>query len=217
MKMRDKGAMLAVTLALATGTAMAQDMRTASENVVACQAVTDSAARLACFEAAATELSIVLATPEPAPLAEAAPVSPAAPVEQAAVTSPEVAPIPGAPEPAATAPVQQAAATTTEAAPREAPQSSLPGWIPRVTFGGGRDVEKEPDEFQTTLTRIQRNRLGRHFFTTAEGHVWRQKKPEDIRAPKTLPADIILYQNVTGGLRLKILETNRSYPVQRVE
>ena len=115
----------------------------------------------------------------------------------------------------ADAPIEQAAATTTDT--REAPRSRLPSWLPRVTFGGDREVEKEPDEFETQVTRIRVNRIGRHFFTTAEGHVWRQKTPDEIRAPKTLPADVIIYQNITGGLRLKIVETNRSYPVRRVE
>lgn len=214
MKMLEKAAAIATIVALMTGSAMAQDMRAASEKVVACQSVADNAERLSCFEAASAELSALLAAPAPIAVAEApAPVVPAAPVEQTVTAAPAAAPSPVTPAVVAAAPVQQAAAAT-EA---EAPESSLPGWIPRITFGNSRDVEKEPDEFQTTLTRIQRNKLGRHFFTTAEGHVWRQKRPEEIRAPKNLPADVILYQNITGGLRFKILETNRSYAVQRVE
>ena len=229
MKLRAKLAICAFAGLSIVLPGLAQDMRTASEKVVACQTVTDPVERLACFEAAAAELSAVLEIPvaeAPVPSAPAAPsgtpapVVPAAPVEQAAVTPP-VAPV-TTPAPAATAevaatdaPVQQAAADTADTA--DAPTSRLPSWIPRVTFGGGRDVEKEPDEFATQLTRIQVNRLGRHFFTTAEGHVWRQKSPEEIRAPKTLPADVVIYQNITGGLRLKIVETNRSYPVRRAE
>ena len=214
MNMLEKGAALAVMSAMFAGSVMAQDMRAASEKVVACQSVEDGVERLACFEAASVELAALLAIPAPMVTVETStPAVPDAPVEQAVAAAPAAAASPAAPAPAATASVQQAATTT---AP-EVPESRLPGWIPRVTFGNSRDVEKEPDEYQTTLTRIQRNKLGRHFFTTAEGHVWRQKRPEEIRAPKNLPADIILYQNITGGLRVKILETNRSYAVQRVE
>jgi hypothetical protein len=229
MKMRGRLAICAVAGMSMALPGLAQDMRSASEKVVACQTVIDPVERLACFETAAAELSTLLETPiaeAPAPSVPVtpttapAPAVPTAPVEQAVVTTP-AAPVP-APAPTVTAtaestdaPIQQAEATTTDA--DDGPRSRLPSWIPRVTFGGGRDVEKEPDEFATQLTRIQVNRLGRHFFTTAEGHVWRQKSPEDIRAPKDLPADVVIYQNITGGLRLKIVETNRSYPVRRVE
>lgn len=200
MKMLGKVAVSAMGIVAVIGSAAAQDMRTASENVVACQSVEEASARLDCFEKAAADLSAALAAPAPEMAAASVPAQQAAVPATAAAT-------------AAPAAVQQASTSTTE----NIPSSSLPSWIPRITFGSGRDVEKEPDEFETKLTRIQANRIGRHFFTTADGHVWRQKKPEEIRAPKKLPADIILYQNITGGIRLKIVETNRSYAVQRVE
>lgn len=213
--------------------AASQELRAASENVVACQDVVDALERLDCFEKAAAELSVALAAPTAAPAVVAAPtapvpVNPADPVQQAVAETTPTAPMPAAPAetsatPVAIAdapaapqePVQQADASTTP--DENVPRSSLPSWIPRITFGGDRDVEKEPDEYETTITRIQVNRLGRHFFTTAEGHVWKQKKIEEIRAPKSLPAEAILYQNITGGILIKIRETNRSYRVDRVE
>ncbi len=209
MKMLEKVAAMAFVAGASVAPAIAQDMRSASEKVVACQSVADSQERLACFEAAARELAATL---------EARP--PVASIENpTAVEQPEIAPSQTAevqPEqPAESTEMKQA--SVADPNPTDAPKSSLPSWIPRVTFGSNRDVEKEPDEFQTQITRIQRNRLGRHFFTTSEGHIWKQKKVEEIRAPKSLPADVILYQNITGGLRIKILETNRSYPVNRVE
>lgn len=215
MKMRGRLALCAVAGIGLALPGLAQDMRAASEKVVACQTVVDPGERLDCYESAAAELSAVLETPiaeAPTPSAPAAPTVPAAPVEQAAVAAPAA---PAVTAETGDAPIEQAAATRSDT--REAPRSRLPSWIPRVTFGGNRDVEKEPDEFETTLTRIQVNKIGRHFFTTAEGHVWRQKTPDEIRAPKNLPADVIIYQNITGGLRLRIVETNRSYPVRRVE
>jgi len=206
MKMLGKVALAVIGIGALIGSAAAQDMRTASENVVACQSVEDATARLDCFEKAATLLSIAISVPAPKMAAEQTPAAPEKAIEQAAISA-------SAPTTTESAATQQTASATNE----NIPSSSLPSWIPRISFGGDRNAEKEPDEFQTKMTRIQANKIGRHFFTTADGHVWRQKKPEEIRAPKTLPADIILYQNITGGIRLKIVETNRSYAVQRVE
>ena len=217
MTLLGKTTMAAIIAVALTTPALAQELRTASENVVACQSVEDALERLDCFEKAAAELSVALTAPAPAVIAAPSAPTPsvaAAPIEQAATTGAATAPA----AMAATdtpAPVDQAATTTT---PEDnIPRSTLPSWIPRVTFGRDRDVEKEPDEYATTITRIQVNRLGRHFFTTEEGHVWKQKKIEKIRAPKTLPAEAILYQNITGGILIKIKETNRSYRVDRVE
>jgi hypothetical protein len=206
---------IAATLAVGLmAPAMAQELRTASEGVIACQSVEDALERLDCFEQAAAELSAALAVPEPAPvIAEVAPAPsvPVAPTEQVATTVATTA----VATPDAPAPIQQASADTV--AEPEIPERSLPSWIPRISFGAGRDVEKEPDEYRTKMTRIQVNKLGRHFFTTEEGHVWRQNRIREIRAPKTLPAEVVLSKNITGGLQLKIIETNRTYPVSRVE
>lgn len=196
MKMLGKVAVSAIGIVAVIGSAAAQDMRTASENVVACQSVEEASARLDCFEKAAADLSALLAAP--APEVVAAPVA-------ANPNTPAV-------------PTETTVAAATEAAPEETiKQSSLPSWIPRITFGSDRDVEKEPDEYQTKLTRIQVNRIGRHFFTTSDGQVWRQTNITEIRAPKTLPADITLSQSIMGGIRMKIEETNRVYAVARVE
>lgn len=216
MKIVSKSLALALLLGTTSGIAAAQDMRSASEKVVACQTIEDAAQRLVCFETAATELSLILSAPAPQAAPAPVAVQPAAPTEQASTTVAPAAPAPTTTTAAAAA-QQQVAATTPEAEAPKVPKSSLPAWIPRVTFGSNRDVEKEPDEYRTTITRIQRNRIGRHFFTTAEGHVWKQKKIEEIRAPKTIPAEAILSQNVTGGILIKIVGTNRSYRVDRVE
>lgn len=200
MNLLGKSAIAATLTASLMAPAMAQELRTASESVVACQTVEDALERLDCFEKAADELLAALAVPAPAPapvIAEAAP-NPAVPVAPAQ----------------ASAAVQQASAATSQS---DVPERSLPSWIPRITFGSDRDAEKEPDEYRTKITRIQVNRLGRYFFTTEEGHVWKQKRIQEIRAPKTLPAEVVLYQNIAGGLQLKIVETNRIYGVSRVE
>lgn len=220
MKMLEKTAILALGAGVLIASASAQELRTASENVVACQSVEDSAARLECFETAAAALSAALTLAEPTPVAAAtvSPTVPAVPIETAVETAAtsEIAPAAVSDAPAVAA-VQQAAATETDTDTPNIPSSRLPSWIPRISFGSDRDVEKEPDEYVTQITRIQVNRIGRHFFTTSEGHVWKQKKIEDIRAPKSLPAEAILSQNITGGIMIKIKETNRSYRVDRIE
>jgi len=220
MKMLGKSASLLVSFGLLAVPALAQDMRTASEKVVACQAVEDGAARLECFEAAATELSAILAEPVPQVATAPAPATiPATPTELAVAETPspentETSDAPAAVQVASATEAVTAAEVATEA---DGPTGSrLPSWIPRISFGD-REVEKEPDEFRTTITRIQRNNLGRHFFTTADGHVWRQNDIADIRAPKTLPAEVILSQNIMGGIRLKFVGINRLYSVSRVE
>ena len=221
MKMRGPWLGLAVMAGLAATPAMAQDMRAASAKIVACQDLADAAERLACFDTAAAELSALMAVPlaeaaVPAPTMPAAPAAPSASeselMQQAAVAPAEAA---AAAAVAATPPVQQASVDVP--AEPESSGSILPSWIPRVTFSERRDVEREPDQFETTLTRIQRNNLGRHFFTTAEGHVWKQKGLDKIRAPSTLPTDVVLDRNIMGGITIKILETKEAHPVTRVE
>lgn len=206
MKIRNKLAALAIAAGLLSTPAFAQDLRSASEGVVACQPIVDAAEKLACYEAAAVQLSEALAipaieVPQPTQSVEVPQAAPAVQAEATVATTQQ--------------PIQQAAVATEDV--REAPRSSLPSWIPRITFGSDRDVTKEPDEYVTKLVKIQRNNLGRHFFTTEDGHVWRQMDIQKIRAPKTLPAEVILDQSIMGGIRIKIVETNRLYAVTRVE
>ncbi|MHA7900822.1 MAG: hypothetical protein ACX94B_13240 [Henriciella sp.] len=217
MTMLGKCAGVVALLGCAMLPAVAQDMRSASEKVVACQNVADASERLACFESAAVELSALLAIPvAETPLAptptEAGVQTPSAAetqLVQQATTVPAPAPDAGQ------APIQQAAVATQ--AESEDPDSRLPSWIPRITFGEQKDVVREPDQFETKLTRIQRNDLGRHFFTTAEGHVWKQYSIDRIKAPSKLPTEVVLDKNMVGGIRITILETNERIRVTRIE
>ena len=194
--------------------ALAQDLPTATEKILACKELADSVERLSCFDRAAAELSAAVALPS-AQARAPVPVRPGSPSAAESELIQKAAVAPAGTSMAATAPAQQANANT----PKESEPSGsvLPSWIPRVTFGERRDVEREPDQFETTLTRIERNNLGRHFFTTAEGHVWKQKRLDKIKAPSTLPTDIVLDRNIMGGIRIKILETKEVHSVTRVE
>lgn len=175
----------------ATQIAAAQDVRAASEQVVACQAIATPMEKLACFEAAATNLSTALEAP--VAVAEAAPTP--APAEAVKVAS------------------------TDTAEPEFKRRRLLPSWVPTVSLGGGgdKDREKEPDFYETEVDRIVRNKLGRHFFSTSDGVVWRQIRIEKIRAPKSLPAKATIKQTLSGSIRIEIEGTDRSYAVYRVE
>lgn len=210
---------LAVMAATIAGVAMpgfAQDLREASEDVVACQAIEDNLEKLTCFESAAAALSLALTAP--VETAEIAP-TPETPVQQATVEAPQTAP---AATTEAQAPVQMAAtevaSADTETLEGPPKRRLLPSWVPTVSLsiGRGESVE-EPDFFETEVTRIQRNKIGRHFFTTSDGQVWRQIQIEAIRAPDVLPAKATIRQTLSGSIRLEIEDNGRSYPVNRVE
>ena len=191
MKIWAKIAATSLIMAGITHTAAAQDVRAASEQVVACQAIATPMEKLACFEAAATNLSAALEVP---------------------VAVAEVAPAP--------TPAEAVKVASTEAAEEEFKRRRLlPSWVPTVSLGGGgdKDREKEPDFYETEVDRIVRNKLGRHFFSTSDGVVWRQIRIEEIRAPKALPAKATIKQTLSGSIRIEIEGTNRSYAVYRVE
>ncbi len=215
MKLFKRVAALSVVVVGLAMPGLAQDLREASEGVVACQTIEDNLEKLACFETAATALSVALAAP--VETAEVAPVP--APVQQATVQTPGAQ---TSSTPEAAAPVQMASA---EAAPADAEQPEgpprrrlLPSWVPTVSLSiGSGDSVDEPDFFETEVTRIQRNNLGRHFFTTSDGQVWRQIQIDEIRAPDALPARATIRQTWSGSIRLEIEDNGRSYPVNRVE
>ncbi len=214
MKTHTKLAIAGVAVATMTSPAIAQDLRTASESVVACQSVEATAERLACFETAAQTLSEALAVPTATVSAPPQPV----PSASAAANPTSSGQVPLQMASTETAPV--AAPDAAEAEPPAGPprRRLLPSWVPTVSLSlGNGDAVEEPDFFETEVTRIQRNKLGRHFFTTADGQVWRQIQIKEIRAPKALPAEATIRQTLSGSIRLEIEDNGRSYAVNRVE
>ena len=187
--------------------ASADDLRSAATKVSDCRSIEDDAARLTCLDAAALALSLALdadavvaPAPAPAPVAEApkepkwarAPKPKKEKAKQAAVAAP--------------APVD-------EAIPEK--ERNVPIWA-RV-FGPG-DEEEVIDVYEVTVTRITRNNLGRHFFYTSEGQVWRQTVVEPVKAPKSLPADVVIENKMMGAPSLKFVDGPRGgYRVRRVE
>lgn len=191
-----------------TAPAIAQDLRSVSGKVVACQTIEDSSERLACFEAAAAELSLAL----DAPAVLATPEQPS--VSQPVATAEAPAPV----QMAAAETAPEASAETEQTGPTFPRRSLLPSWVPTVNLRlGGGDAAEEPDFFETEVTRIQRNKIGRHFFTTTDGQVWRQIRIDAIRAPDALPAKATIRQTLSGSIRLEIEDNGRSYPVTRIE
>ena len=177
---------------LAIGLFLAQTAAQAQTpaDFIACTSISDSVERLSCFDTAAAGLVDN--------------------VFEAAATAPEVG--------------QQ---TTSAEAPSTAAESNmaaarggvLPSWFPRVSRSARSEQEAvdEPDSYVTKVVEIERNNIGRYFFTTEEGFVWRQLEIRRIRVPQSLPTDVEIRQGAMGSTRLKLLETGRSYTVRRVE
>jgi len=140
MKMLGHWACFAVAAGLLSAPVFAEDMRSASEKVVACQEIAAPEARLVCFESAAAELSALLAMPAvaEAPSTIAAPSASETELVQQANAAPAVSP--SAPA-AASEEIVQASAAAPADAPE--PRSSLPAWIPRITFGDNREHSQE--------------------------------------------------------------------------
>lgn len=212
--------------------ASADDLVSASEAVLECRSVQDSTAKLACFETAANAIDAILQRRETSAKIAQAPTKPdvsSAPLSTAPNTeSTESSPLqtasiepPRAAEPRST-PSNEVQTSPNATEPVEADtlpnRRLLPSWVPTVSLKfKDKDAVEEPDFFDTEITRIQRNKLGRHFFTTSDGQVWRQVRIEEIRAPSRLPAPAVIRQTLSGAIRIEISETDRSYNVYRVE
>lgn len=201
-----KSAMMAGVL-LAGGAAQAaqaQSTDPALQALLACQAITDDAARLKCLDDATKRLAGDTTTPEAKPTSPA----PAAPSQS---PPPTTTPVPSPTPPSATTSAADIAEREALAAEREAlaaeraaleaeraeiaaakakeeEQSRIPIWA-RVQQGlvGGGD-EEVPDEYNVSVTKITKNGIGRHFFYTDDGLVWEQVGLKDFRPPRALPA-----------------------------
>ncbi len=198
----DSKSFLAATgiLALAmSGSAIAQQAPSATDQILACQSIADAGEKLACFEAAAEAMAVEQAAP---------PAVTQTPAESTIAATP-------APTPTQTIAATSAPVATATAEPER--RRILPSWIPTVTIGRSDDKEPEPSTIEVSVTRIQRNKINRHFFTTSDGHVWEQITPETIRGPESLPAEATLRRMLSGSIRLGFPGTNRSYPVVRIE
>ena len=194
-----------IAIGLAPG-AKADDLRAAASKVSDCRLIEDDAARLVCLDAAALALSLALdagavaapATPEPAP----------APVAEA----PKEPKWAQAPEPK-NKPVKKAAVAPDNEIETDA-EKSVPFWA-RVFTPGDDDEEAV---YKVTITRITRNNLGRHFFYTSEGQVWRQTVVEPVKPPKSLPAEAKIAQEMMGAPSLRFEAGPKGdYRVRRIE
>ena len=186
------------------GPAQAEDLESASKALVECQKIKEATERFACLESATAEISRALNEAE----AESANQNAATPTDAEIAVASSAIPQPAAPE----------AVDQTDAADQEfGNRRLLPSWIPTISIGRPDAQDKEPDRFDITVTRIQRNKIGRHFFTTSDGQVWRQIQIDEIRAPKSLPAPAQLKRTPSGAIRIEVNGTGRSYNVNRIE
>ena len=204
MNMKMKTGLALIVAVSMHGFASAQDVRAASEGVVACQSIVDPMEKLACFEAAAAQVSEALAEPAPAPIVGPAP-SQQAPAVAATTTAASVSETSGA--------VSDETGITSD-------RRLLPSWIPSVTFRRGDDGEQveQPSSYPVSVTRIQRNKRGRHYFTTSDGQVWRQIEVKEIQAPPALPVGAVLKRAFGGSISMKFDgDLGHSFKVKRVE
>lgn len=203
-----KPAFIAAVGVFLVSSASAEDVRDASKSVVACQSIADPMEKLACFEAAAEAVSQALAEPQAAaPVAEGNSAAATALVEQANQASAE--PV---------APAPQAQSVASVETPETEERRLLPSWIPSISLNRDSKREARSDTFDIAVTRIQRNNVGRHYFTTADGQVWRQVEVKDVDPPSTLPAPAQLKRGAIGSIRLVFEEHPRDiYKVVRVE
>ena len=111
------------------------------------------------------------------------------------------------------APTVAETASATDSA--DAKERRLPIWA-RV-FSPGED-EEQVEVYEVTVTRITRNNLGRHFFHTSEGQVWRQTVVEPVKPPKSLPIEAKISKELMGAPSLRFKGGPKgSYRVRRVE
>jgi hypothetical protein len=147
-----------------------------------CQAIEDSAARLACYDAIASR------DPEPAP---------------APLPEPEPAPDPE-PRMEAEAPVD-AAVPADEAVPSDG-QRELTDEIGRETVSGR---EAEELAVRARVTRCARSRSGKYVYYFENGQVWRQRSSANVRWDDcdfdvTISKDVFGYVMVPDGSKRKV-------------
>lgn len=203
----------------------ADEVRTEAERLLECRELADAEAKLACYEATANALDDALEALESDEVANAkadeidrqealaAEASAVAEAEARAAQAEERARL--AEARAAEVEAQQAAAEAQQS--EVAQEARLPMWA-RVFPRDSADRPKDPKVLPITVTKIQRNSMGRHFFETSDGQLWRQNSPEEIRPPKSLPAAANVSRTLAGAKWLKF-ETGggRATQVRRVE
>ncbi|MEQ9316203.1 MAG: hypothetical protein RLN72_10140 [Henriciella sp.] len=194
--------------------AVAQDLNSAAERTAACLNIEDAAARLACFEEAATALSDVL---EEVPAAdgsvETEKSSPVASIQKEPAPEADLPRWADAPTPKPEPAVQASAAASANADADE--EKNTPIWARIIPKS---DKDAAADSVNLTVTRILRNSFGRHFFITEDGQEWEQTAPEDVAPPKRLPAKVTIRRSVLGSPALSFDDgTPGLYKVRRVK
>lgn len=101
----------------------------------------------------------------------------------------------------------------------EADRGFLPNWFPKVNRPepSDKDAVEDPDSYETKIVKIVRNNIGRYYFTTEEGFVWRQVELGRIYTPRSLPTEATIRQGALGSTRMSIDSIGRTYRVERVE
>ena len=169
------------------------------EELVACRAIEEDAARLACFDALADRLAV-------------GPETPAASVSEPLADSPEVESPPLAQAPSVIVP--PSASPVVEKTPE---QSAVDA------FGGDRlaktkdDKPKKLTEISTKVADLQFTSLKKAIVTLENGQVWRQLDSDSTRVRKktAIGAEVTIKKASFGSHKMKI-DGGRSFRVKRV-
>jgi hypothetical protein len=196
-----------VLLAIVTTSAQATPLTEAARELAECRALSSPAARLACYDATVDALASAL---EPAATEQAA-----GPVDDPETRSGSVA---TAATGNADGEEERRAEPSSGARGEsdEAGEEARPAWA-AAPEKDERSREDSDNRFTDTIVRITRNNVGRHYFHTEDGAVWMQTQIEDIRPPRSLPAEATFRRKLTGNPTIQFDVSNRSYRVRRIE
>lgn len=199
---------LGLAAAFMAGSAPAETLSDAQNQVVACRDIADAQERLACYDSAADALSV--AVDIAAQQAIDAPLSTADASSAAGASS-------GA----------SAASGASMAAAEADPDEKLPFWA-RLPLNlkkereEQRKIDKQTGEnsnvIEVTVVSIQRNKIGRHFIELSDGQVWRQLDAGGIRVPSKLPAGGKIRKSLLGSPWFEFDEhPHQDFKVKRIE
>lgn len=174
--------------------ACADPVQNATSAVVECRNEINSDARIACYDEAAQALVDALASDTR--MADVK--SLAVPTEQSADRS-------------NTSSVPDWASAPAPAAQRDTPVTFVSKFLPSSETV----ASVAANEFVVTVVGVTES-FGRFTFTTSDGQVWQQTQNDNVKLPKTFPAEAKIKRQLTGNPRIQFSNVSRSYRVKRI-
>lgn len=223
----------AAAVMIATSPAWAGPGEDALSGIARCASITDTNARLGCFDVLAARLKLpapLAAAPAPAP---AVPPVAAAPAAPPVVAAPALAVPPPAPAVAQAVPAAQMPEATawydpsgwfgsenvspvSQVRPEQFGSENLPAPSPKP----GEAPRPEPlDHITVEVTDVAFNPVGRFTVFLANGQIWQQLQGDGQRAhfPSRGPYAVTITRGLIGSYNLSIGNQNRIYKVRRIK